>query len=364
MSLPIHVVEPTLVDETGHCHSFIAAVCGSGPEQRFQVWAGAQASASLFPELPHIQVHPHFSRRWRRPQAWLLYRRLLRDAPRVFLPTAGVTDIALLCHAAPVRLRPGKASCFVHWIRPSESRLRRLTRAAQRQPDLGVLGPTDEIVAFLQQAGFARARKVPYPLSASARPSTQGTEFRHVLFAGAARMDKGFERVVDLVAQLAAHERDIPIHLQTSARHYGKLDPEVRAQLDRLERIQYRGLNPHPDTLDSNAYFELFRGAICLQPYLQTEFAHRVSAVTVDALGCGAPVLTTADTWMGDNVERLGAGIALKDPTGERLLEGLERLIDDYPRYSVAARLAARTIEREHSPRHLLEAVIERTRTA
>ncbi len=360
MALPIHVVEPTLEDETGHCYSFVRAVCSSGPEQRFEVWAGKQARPDLFADLPHLQVRPHFHRRFRRPQAWLLYRRLLQDSHRVFLPTAGVTDIALLCHAASVRIRPGKVSCFVHWIRPSESRLKRLRAAAARQPDLGVLAPTQEIVAFLKEAGFTRARQVPYPLSPSARPSDQACDFRHALFAGAARMDKGFDRVVDLVELLAGRGEQLPIHLQTSARHYGKSDPEIRAQLERLNRIPYPELHPHPETLDHAAYFELFRGAICLQPYVQSEFAHRVSAVTVDALGCGAPVLTTADTWMGNSVERLGAGIAVKDPTGARLLEGLHRLIDDYPRYSIAARLAARKIASEHSPRHLLDAVIER----
>jgi len=252
----------------------------------------------------------------------------------------------------------------VHWIRPSDSRLERLSRAAKRQPNLGVLGPTDEIVTFLREAGFRSARRVPYPLSPSARPAAEPSDFRHLLFAGAARMDKGFDRVVDLIETLARRGEELPIHLQTSARHYGKVDAEVSQQVTRLEQLGYAGLHPHAETLDSAAYFELFRGAICLQPYVQSEFAHRVSAVTVDALGCGAPVITTADTWMGRSVERLGAGIAIKDPSGEELHRAVHRLIDDYPRYSVAARLAARTIQAEHAPRHLLDAVIERVRVA
>lgn len=219
MSVPIHVVEPTLLDETGHCHSFVAAVCGSGPEQHFQVWADRAASPQTFAALPHVTVHPHFNRRWRKPQSWLLYRRLLKDSGRIFLPTAGVTDITILCHAARVQLRPGKASCFVHWIRPSDSRLERLAVAARRQPDLDVLGPTEEIVAFLRQAGFRRARKVPYPISASARPTQEPSDFRHLLFAGAARMDKGFDRIVDLIALFEERGESLPIHLQTSARH-------------------------------------------------------------------------------------------------------------------------------------------------
>jgi len=205
---------------------------------------------------------------------------------------------------------------------------------------------------------------VPYPISASARPTQEPSDFRHLLFAGAARMDKGFDRIVDLIALFEERGESLPIHLQTSARHYGKTDAEIGRQLARLQQLAYPALHAHPDTLDTESYFELFRGAICLQPYVQSEFSHRVSAVTVDALGCGAPVLTTADTWMGRNVERLGAGIAIKNPTGAELYTAVHRLIDDYPRYSIAARLAARTIQAEHAPRHLLDAVIERVRNA
>jgi len=360
LTAPIHVVEPTLADATGHCTSFVAAVCGSGPEQRFELWADRQAEPALFAELPQIELHPHLQRRLRRPQAWLLYRRLLEQPGKVFLPTAGATDITLLCAAAKAPLRPGKAACFVHWIRPTASRQRRLAAAARRQPDLGVLGPTEEIVDFLRTAGFRRAAYVPYPISPCARPNAEPSGFGHVLFAGAARMDKGFDRVVDLIEVLAERGESLPVHLQTSARHYGKRDPEIARQLARLARLRYPSLHEHSDTLDESAYFAQFQGAICLQPYVKDEFAHRVSAVTVDALGCGAPVVTTAGTWMGRNVERLGAGLAVPDPTGPTLHQALRQLIDDYPRYSVAARLAARTIHAEHAPRHLLEAVLDR----
>lgn len=353
----LHLVEPTLVDQTGHCASFIAALCAAGPEQRFQIWAG-RAAEELFPGLPQAALQPYFGRRLRRAQAFWLYRRLLRAPGRLFVPTAGVTDIQLLSLAAPARLPADKASLFVHWIRPTDSRRRRLARAARRQPELRVLAPTDEIVALLRDAGFARARLVPYPLSPRARAPETPAAFRHLLFAGAARLDKGFSHVVDLVEQLERSGEEIRLCVQTSSRHYGKVDSEIARELARLERIRYRGLATHPQTLDAEDYFGLFRGAICLQPYQRAEFEGRVSAVTVDALACGAPILTTAGTWIARTVERLNAGLALEKISGDELLLAARRVIADYPRYSANALEAARVVHREHDPSHLLSAVL------
>jgi glycosyltransferase involved in cell wall biosynthesis len=359
----IHVVEPTLVDQTGHCHSFVGAVCASGPDQRFEIWAG-RPQEPLFTELPQVTLHRHFVRQLRKPQALLLLRRLLRGEGHVFLPTASTTDLQLVCWAASGTVPRGKASFFFHWIRDTRSRRQRLSALAVRQPNLHVMGATEEIASILRECGFARVSRVPYPLAPSARPSQEPTGFRHLLFAGAARIDKGFPRIVDLAQRLGEQKEAIPLSIQTSTRHYGKVDPEIARELARLDRIAYPGLRACPQTLDSKAYFQLFAGAICLQPYDRAEFAGRVSAVTVDALACGAPIVTTSGTWMGYNVARFDAGVTLESLDARSLHEAVRRLIDQYPRYSAAARRAATAIHQEHDARHLLDAVLSEARTA
>ena len=274
------------------------------------------------------------------------------------MSTASATDLTLIQLAAPGELPPHKVALFFHWIRPSDSRRRRMQRVARRQPNLTVLGATPEIVGRLEEAGFAHARLVPYPVVTRARPATGPARFRHLLFAGAARRDKGFRRVVDLVERLAAADDEIPVVVQTSARHYGKLDPAVASDLERLAGLAYPGLQAYPNTLESGAYLELFHGAICLQPYQRAEFAGRVSAVTVDALASGCPVITTAGTWMAECVEELEAGIVLDDPSGSALHAAARQLIGAYERYSANARKAAEVIGQRHSGAHLLAAVL------
>ncbi len=356
MAQTIHVIEPTLEGEAGHGRSFMAAVMAAGPDHRFEVWAGRRAGA-LFEDLPQACLHPHFERRVRRLQALLLYRRLLRGSDRIFLPTAGVTDLTLVDLASKGAVPSRKATFFFHWIRPTAARRRRLARVAKRQPNLRVLGATREIVATLEEAGFSEAHLVPYPVTTSARPP-EDPGFRHLLFAGAARQDKGFGRVVDLVALLQERGEKIPVVVQTSARHYRKRDAAVAADMERLLGLTYSGLRAEPETLTSDAYLRLFHGAICLQPYERAEFEGRVSAVTVDALASGCPIITTAGTWMAHTVERLGAGITLEDLSAAELHSAVRTVVAQYDRYSANAREAAKNIQAEHSGAHLLRAVL------
>jgi glycosyltransferase involved in cell wall biosynthesis len=357
MKEAIRVVEPTLEDESGHCHSFIGAVAAAGPDQRFEIWAG-RAVGPLFPDLPQVTLHPHFLRRIRRIQALLLYHRLLRTQGRVFVPTASTTDLELVGLVAPEVVPTGQASFFFHWIRPTPSKRRRLARIARRQPRLRVLGAAEEIVAILGDAGFEDARLVPYPVSTRALPPEGHATFRHVLFAGAARRDKGFDRVVDLVALLKDRGKEIPVSVQTSTRHYGKGDLAIQEDVERLMRIDYPSLRSQPETLDTEAYLGTFHGAICLQPYDREEFEGRVSAVTVDALASGSPIVTTAGTWMARTVERLECGVSLEDLSAEAIYDAVRAVIGDYDRYSANARKAADAVKEQHSGAHLLRAVL------
>jgi glycosyltransferase involved in cell wall biosynthesis len=310
--------------------------------------------------MPQVRLHPHFNRRVRRAQALCLYGRLLRSSGRIFVPTAGANDLSLLGLATlGGRVKPGKASMFFHWFRPSTVKRVGLGIVARRQPDLRVMGPTPQIVGILRDIGFRNVRQVPYPVSTKARPPVGPPVFRHLLFAGAARLDKGFDKVVDLVALLKRQNEDIPVAVQTSSKHYGKRDPAIDRETGRLEALRYRGLQVYPRTLDSASYLERFHGGVCLQPYVRHEFAGRVSAVTVEALASGAPIIATAGTWMGDAVQATGAGVAVDDVSAEALREAAHRVIDDYEGYSANARKAAALMQEEHSGAHLLRAVLE-----
>jgi glycosyltransferase involved in cell wall biosynthesis len=354
----LHIVEPTLESEAGHCHSFVASFCGERGKSGFalRLYAGRGA------RLPHLEetgvrVFPYFRRRLRRLQVFLLFRRLLREPGRIFLPTATRIDLALLSLAAGGVLPPRKAYLFFHWFRPDAKKRKFLARMARLQPNAVVLCPTESVVGIFRECGFGHALTVPYPITPVGPDGQREEGFRHLLFAGAARIDKGFPAVVNLVAHLNEQKTTLPVSIQASADHYDRYEPRVRAEIDRLGKIGYPHLTLRFGTLREEEYRELFRGAVCLQPYDPADFADRVSGVTLDALSHGCPVVTRKGTWMGRVVERFDAGKAVDAEAPQELLAAAEEIVREYGRYRKNALHAGGELQRELNASRLFEIV-------
>lgn len=357
--LVVNIVEPTLEGESGHCRSFLLALCGAGLDRRvsFRVYAGKGATLPGV-EGAQCEVVPCFSRRLRRLQAFLLYRKLLSGTGRIFVSTAGRTDMVLLDLAAKGEIPPGKVFLYFHWLRPSPRKLAYFRRFAASHPGVSVLGPTDAVIGPFRESGFRDTRVVPYPITPSGPDKERTSDrFRHILFAGAARRDKGFSRVVDLVCDMAARGVAIPFSIQESPDHYDKQGEGIRDDLDRLRKAAPSWLRTYPDTLGAEEYRKMFDGAIVLQPYAREDFADRVSGVTLDAFSAGAPVIATAGTWMARAVDRFAAGAAIPDLSPPMLLSAVETIRAEYSRYHRNALEAGRSLQEEHSARHLLEAL-------
>lgn len=354
MEKVIHIVEPTLEGESGHCHSFVESLCrareAGGPV--LWVWAGRRARLPRM-EAAGATVRPHFHRRIRRFQEYFLLAKLLAGPGRIFISTAGRSDLVLLDLAARAEIPPGKVFLYFHWVRPTPSKEDRLRKVASRHPHLAILAPTGSVAEVLLRSGFRETRVVPYPV-APASDATAPSGFRHLLYAGAARQDKGFSAVVDLVVHMAELGLDVPVLVQASADHYEKYDTATRSDLARLAAVRSPDLCLLRESLDSAAYAGLFRGAICLQPYDRGDFRDRISGVTLDALSGGCPVVATSGTWIARVVDRFGAGRTVDGLDPQSLLAAVEEIRGDYDRLRDNAFRAGLALREENSARHLL----------
>jgi glycosyltransferase involved in cell wall biosynthesis len=221
------------------------------------------------------------------------------------------------------------------------------------------MGPTETVAGLFRECGFRDARVVPYPGSPASTETVDAEGvFRHVLYAGAARRDKGFPALVDFVRFLADTGSEIPLAVQASPEHYGKFDDGIPAELDRLGKASSARLRVFPETLGATAYRAMFDGAIVLQPYSRDDFADRISGVTLDAFSAGAPVVATAGTWMARAALRFGAGVALEDPSPASILSAVEAVRADYPRFRRNAIEAGSALRKEHDARQLLEILL------
>lgn len=351
----VNIIEPTLSTQAGHCYSFVGALIRAGAgDAPLRLWVNKRAHLDL--ATGHIEIRPHFHRWARRFQAYSLFRKLLSAPGKLFVSTASYTDLRLFDWAARDTVPPNKAYFYVHWFRPSDAKARQLQRIAQRQPNLVIFGPTPTVVDVFKSAGFAASRVVPYPISAR-QHIAEAQPFRHLLFAGAARRDKGFGRVVDLVEWLHAQHAAIPFTIQISAEHFGKYDAETRADIERLQNIPYPHLHLLTDTLSVAQYEALFPGAIAMQLYDVNDFTDRISGVTLDAFSGGCPVVTGGGTWIARMTQRFDAGQVVAGVEPPQLLEAIHRIISDYGRYAGNASRAGLILQQEHSAGALHEAL-------
>ena len=325
-----------------------------------QVWMHRQG-AGLFSNAHRVTEHAYFSRRGRRLEALWLYRRLLRKGQRVFISTATTTDMLLLNLAVRIAGRRTKSALdhvklYIHWLYPASGRMRRLKRMARRYPGVAIACPTTHVQHILQECGFTSVQVIPYPSSArrlldSPRPQ----QFAKLLYAGAARLDKGFATIVQLVELLQREHHSLPITIQCSPAHKGTHSDAVKLLIDRVTNSGYAYQNLTHETLDKAAYLQLFVGAIVLQPYEAKMFADRVSGVTLDALRLGCPVIAPANTWMAAVIQRFDAG-AVIDPDAriQDWYTAIQSVLDHWERYATNAAIAGRILSAEHDPSHLM----------
>ena len=340
----IQIVEPTLEGYSGHCHSLVTSLCQALAGAPIDVWSATGSDGMDFGS--RVVNRPIFRRRIRLLQVFLLFRRLLRSGAPIVVTTARRSDLALLDLAARGEIPPHRVFLYFHWLRESPAKLRSLRKLALRQPHIVIFATTASVVDVFMRCGFAHVFLLTYP-SPPASDGDNPAPFRQFLYAGAARQDKGFSLIVDLVELLAREGARTPIVVQVSADHYGKVDAQTRSDIARLQAAGYPPLRLTPLTLTPQEYSELFPGSICLQPYNRDEFRDRVSGVTLDALAHACPVVATAGTWSAELIKPFGAGVELHTMSAASLLEAARKIERDYVTFRAGARAAAQARNRK-----------------
>lgn len=357
--MTLHIVEPTLNSYAGHCHSLVEALVQAAPAEQVRIWAGMGSERFW---QGGGQIEPYFFGPLRRFQAFFLYKRLLRQPGKVLLSTAGTSDLITLDWAAKGKIPESKVYLYIHWVGAKASKAAKLADIAKRQPNLQILCATSQGTAFFRELGF-RAQTVPYPRNTLLTQDYIAQPFSHLVVAGAARIDKGFDRIVDLVEALARSKATWPMLVQASATHHDKHPPEILGQIDRLTRAGYAHLILQETTLTPTDYQALFPGGISVQPYSESAFQDRVSGVTLDALSAGCPVVVTANTWLARTIARYQAGVATSDLSPAGLQVAIEEILSDYEGYARRAANAGRELHSQHSARVMMEAIFDTCRS-
>ncbi len=124
-----------------------------------------------------------------------------------------------------------------------------------------VITHTAKLAEDLRRQGWRRALYQPYP--ALGPPSApQPAPFRHVLMAGAARLNKGLDLVAPMLQLWTEQRRDIPLLIQVSRKHAHRHGSKEAALVDAILRCNYAALRTDDGSPDRPQYRRaLHRGA-------------------------------------------------------------------------------------------------------
>ena len=178
-----------------------------------------------------------------------------------------------------------------------------------------------------------------------------------LLYAGIANKAKGFPIVANLVETLNNLNANYPIHIQLTPPSSGRYDSATQEAIVRLKQSTYPQLNLHESTPDKQAFLTQFQNSICLQLYDSENYRDKFSGICLDALLCGAPVITVKNTWMGDRIAKYQAGIVLNNLAMDDIVSAVHRSFEHYRELQNHVLNATHELRNAHHPHKTLETV-------
>lgn len=351
------IIEPNLRNPGGHYAEFVRALGIGAGAQYVEVFAHPDADRFL-QQMQGVRSDCRTPRAGEPLAEWRVIDRCISAGTAFLVLTADGRHTAAASLISLLRNRPlGNAKFYLHSMPTGvKSLLLGLSGTAKRQAL--VITHTAHLADELRRRGWRRALYQPYP--ALGPPSApRPVAFRHVLMAGAARLNKGLDLVVPMLQLWAERRRDIPVLIQVSRKHVHRHGSKEATLVEAILRCDYAGLRTDDGNPDRAQYSQRFIGALVLAPYERRRFAAAVSGVVLDALLHGAPVIATRGTWPGAQVERFGAGITIETRTPAVLSDAVDRILAEWDAYSARACEAAAVLVREHDPAQLFRRLTE-----
>ena len=218
---------------------------------------------------------------------------------------------------------------------------------------LRLLADTEALAALYRDLLHHPMRSVPIPVTLQPGPARHGAIDRpHVIFAGGARSEKGYDLLPDLVAALKGRAR-FTIHSGTVD---GASDPVVQQAHRRLRRLAGPDVVLLTRPLEPDDYAEVLRSAdLVLLPYDAEAYGPRSSGILAEARALGIPAIVPAGTWMAD-VAGPATDVVFSQPAA--LLATVERALGRLAELTAAWRAAAPAWRHSHSPQALLDALL------
>jgi len=171
---------------------------------------------------------------------------------------------------------------------------------------------------------------------------------------GNMRLGKGYDLVCHLARQL--QREDIELLIRRPANEF--TDPKLLELANEISNATVLD-----GILTPEEYVRLLQDAdVVLIPYRRREFYSRTSGIFADAVYLNKPMVGTADTWLGRQIQKIGCGETFEDGDIAGLGAAVERVVDNLPFYVENAKRAREEWLAENSPSKALEFLLTYSR--
>jgi len=354
----LNLIEPTLYDQTGHSYGYVLSLINANLDFNFdiQIWLDRRGKDLL--KNSSGTARAYFFRPARQLQKLFLYLKLLKRPETIFISTTELWDLKILAFYTKYFASNAKIVLHFHQFKQTGPKLAALRAIALTATNFTILTPTDRLTNIFKANGFNKCKTVPCPVFSTPRDTSNSTaKFSKILYAGAARRDKGFPTVINLLQHFRSQQNRTTFEIQISAPNSQRYDDATQQALELLQSIPSDNLILHKATLDQSQYLKLFNNSICLLLYDKNDYSDKFSGVALDAFYAGCPIITVKNTWMGDTAEKYQAGIALDNYDNASIQQAAEQIINNYAQYHNNAKKAALELSAVHDPRNTLQSI-------
>lgn len=218
---------------------------------------------------------------------------------------------------------------------------------------LHLFADTDQLAGIYQTLLSSPVATVPLPVMVlPARQAPVGAALPHLVFAGGARVEKGYDLLPSLVRRLRGKMR-LTVH---SGRIDAMADPNIQRTHHELVRMSGPDLVLLERPLDPAEYMDLIASAdLILLPYRADSYGPRSSGILAEARAMGIPAIVPRDTWMAEAAGPCPG--VLFDGAGD-FVSVVERNLRRLPELTAALREAAPSWRRAHCPEAVLRTLL------
>ena len=204
------------------------------------------------------------------------------------------------------------------------------------------------LIERIKMKGVNLILDVPYPFHCQ-KNSKKIQSFSDkfcISYLGPARKEKGFVEAIEFIRFCKRNQLNYEFMLQCS----GAYEPEVKEYIRIVKNEHFDKVELIEQPLPQPEYEKTMqKSSILLLLYDPTRYIGAISGILLEALSMSKPVIVRSGTWLADQVQKYGGGIVISELNPENIKTAIEKIKLNYEVFSAEAFRAGEELSKRHN---------------